>query len=121
MEDYFDKLLYLVVGFIYFFLGNAKRSNTEKQIAEDRPPRTPTVPAAESDWGNTWEDQTREEPTKKLRWQPIVREALCLPTQRATTQLANQQWPKQQINRTLHRYGGWKKAVIMSELIRPYG
>jgi hypothetical protein len=122
MEDYFDKLLYLIVGCIYFFLSHTKRSNTEKHTTEDRPAGAPTVPATDADWSSTWEDKTKETPVEKFCLQPVVKEAPSPSVQRTTTQLATQQRPGQKINRILYRrHGGWKEAVIMSELIRPYG
>ena len=120
MEDHFDKLLYLIVGLIYFFLNHARSSDTEKQTIEDRPSGPQTVPTTNTDWSNTWEDKTQKAPIRKFRPQPITKKKPSLPVHH-TTQLATQKQPGQKINHALRRYSGWKKAIIMSELIRPYG
>jgi hypothetical protein len=120
MEDHFYKILSLFVGLIYLFLNNAKNSNTKKQAIESGPSGLQTVPTNNMNSSNTWKDKTQKAPIRKFRLQPITKKEPSLPVHH-TTQLATQQRSGQKINHVLRRYSGWKKAIIMSELIRPYG
>jgi hypothetical protein len=107
MEDQFDKLLYLVVGVIYFYLHKAKNRNAEKQTIPDTPSERPSAPTTSTDWENTWGNDAQDAPVRK-------------PLLQTTTHPAAQQPHGKKIDSVLRRYGGWKKAMIMRELIQPY-
>ena len=117
MEDHFNKLLYLVVGVIYFFLKNEKSRNTEKQTVVDRTSGPQPVPAAEANWPNTWDHKTQEAPGgKKSLLQTSIKKVPPHPVHKTTTQ----QPRGKKTDRMLRRYGNWQKAIIMGEVIQPY-
>ena len=121
MEDHFDKLLYLVVGVIYFYLHKAKNRNAEKQTIPDTPSERPSAPTTSTDWENTWGNDAQNAPVKKpLRQTAMAAKRPLLPEHNTATYPAAQQLHGKKIDSVLRRYGGWKKAMIMHELIQPY-
>jgi hypothetical protein len=120
MEDHFDKLLYLVVGVVYFFLNKAKNRDAGEQPMTDHPPKYRPAPAASTDWENTWASDTQEAPVEKSLLQTSIAKRPLLPEHHTATHPAAQKPQGKKIDRVLRRYGGWKKAVIMGELIQPY-
>jgi hypothetical protein len=122
MEDHFDKLLYLVIGVIYLlFFNNAKSDNASKRTEADEPSEHQPAPTANPNWTNTWENKAPRAPVeRKTLPRAVTKKASPYPVHRSTSQLATQQLPpSRKIDRVLHRYSGWKKAVIMAELIQP--
>ena len=121
MEDHFDKLLYLVVGLIYFFLKNSNSRNADKPTVTDKPSGQQPAPVARTNWPDTWVDEAQEEPVvKKPLLQTAIKEVSPHPGHAPTTRLAAPQLTDKKIDRVLRRYGGWQKALIMGELIQPY-
>jgi hypothetical protein len=121
MENYFDKqLLYLVVGIIYLIIKNKKSSNGDKKTEVNKPYEHPPAPTTTTNWANTWEDKAPRAPAERTPLsRTITKKTLPHPTHRTTPQPAAQQPPSKKIDRVLHRYGSWKKAVIMVELFHP--
>jgi hypothetical protein len=118
MEDQFDKLLYLVV--IYFYLHKAKNRNAEKQTIPDTPSERPSAPTTSTDWENTWGNDAQDAPVRKPLLQTAIAKGPLPPEHNTTTHPAAQQPHGKKIDSVLRRYGGWKKAMIMRELIQPY-
>ena len=120
MEEYFDKLLYLVVGIIYFALTNVKKQNTEERPATNTPSVPPATPAARTDRVDMQGNQIQYVPqSAPLPQTSIAKTPLCL-AHSTSTQSSIQQRPGKKTERIFHQYRGWKKAIIMSELIQPY-
>ena len=112
MEDHFDKILYLIIGILYIIFSHSNKHAPEEQPIEEAEDTLPPLPSA-SDWGDRW-DQRRETTTpvwdKKIEIAPApnLQPKPALPLKPATT------------TRRLNRYNGWKKAIVMSEILRPY-
>jgi hypothetical protein len=120
MKDHFDTLLYLVVGAVYLYLKKAKNRNAEKQTIPDTPSEPLPAPTTSTDWRDAWRNDTQEALVKK----PLLQTAIAkrpLPAEHHTTPHPAAQQPHgKKIDRVLRRYGGWKKAIILGELIQPY-
>jgi len=120
MEDHFDKLLYLVVGIIYFFLNKAKNRDADERPVTDKPSERRPAPTTSTDWADTWRNDAQEAPVKRPLLQTSIAKVLPSPVHSSTTQPTDQQPRGKKIDRVLRRYSGWKKAMIMGELIQPY-
>lgn len=121
MEGHFDKLLYyLIVGVIYLFLNNAKSRHAEKQTVANKDSESQPAPAAHTNWPNTRRSEVQETLVKKLPRQTTIAKR-PLPAEHGTTTHPSAQKPHgKRIDRRLRQYGSWKKAIIMSELLRPH-
>ncbi len=121
MEDHFDTLLYLIVGIIYLVFNNAKSSNADKKTVIDMPSKHQQAPTAGANWPSTWEGEAHKAPVvKKPLSQTAIKKVSPYPVHHPPLQPTTQQPSGKKIDRVLRRYSGWKKAVIMAELIQPY-
>lgn len=119
MEDGFDKLLYLLISILYAIFSYGKKRTRQKPDEIPLPPST-AAPDWEDDWDEeiemitpAWEE-TVEEAHASIHHPPAITSAF--PVQPKPSAVQSQ--PK--IEQVLGRYKGWKKTVVMSELIRPY-
>ena len=124
MEDSFFKILCLIIIYaVPAILRHLKKLNTEAQPAEARPEDFPPPLASAPDWGDAWEEAAQEAPANTL-YQPAPTPPTAAspvdPKLHSTPQATSQKQVQPKIDRVLHRYSGWKKAIIMHELIRPY-
>ncbi len=121
MEDHFDKLFYLIVGAIYFFLKSSNSRNTDQEPMKSKPFEHQPTPTADTDWSDTWANETQKVPvSRKPLLKTAIKEVLPYPDHASTTRLSTPQPTDRKRDRVLRRYNGWKKAIVMSELIRPY-
>ncbi len=119
MEDHFDKLIYLVVGVIYFVLNKAKNREADKQPVTDKPSERQPAPIATTDWAHTWSNETQETPVKRPLLQTSITKGLPRPAHSTNAQLAIPKPGGKKIDHVLSRYGSWQKAMMMGELIQP--
>lgn len=105
MEDGFDKLLYLVISILYAIFTYSKK-RTRRESPETHLPPSTTAPA--------WEEAVKKETPLPVHYATVkTPSASILPSAPS----AAQQPPKKRI---LGRYKGWKKAVVMGEVMRTY-
>ncbi len=115
MEKDLYKLLYLLISIIYAIF------NYHKKRTRQETPETPLPPStAVPDWDEelematpAWKEVPEEAPAL-THDQPAITPVVSVQSKPSTTR----RQPK--IERVLDRYKGWKKAAVMSELIRPY-
>lgn len=120
MEDYVDKLIYLVVGIVYFLIKNSNDRSVDHQPGEDHPANHPSAPTSSVGPPSTWDREAPQAPLTKVPLQRIGLESGSLhPGHTPPAAQTTQQPTDREISRTLCRYSGWKKAVIMSEIIQP--
>ena len=115
MEDGLDKLFYLLISIIYAIFSYSKKQARKEPPEVSLPPDT-TVPNWKDDWDEevamttpAWEEAIQETPAP-IHHPPTV------PVQPRPPAARRQ--PKTE--RVLGRYSGWKKAAVMSEIMRPY-
>ena len=120
MEDHFDKLIYLVVGIIYFMLNNSKSDNADDKTVIDQPSECQPAPTSSTKWANTWKHEAKNIPgAGGTLSQTVIKKISPNAIRRTPPQLATQQPSSKKIDRVLRRYGSWKKAIIMAELMQP--
>lgn len=112
MEDRFDKIFYLVISIIYMVFSYIKKNAPKEQpTAQMTQDTLPPLPAA-LDWESPWKEVLQKTPAPaRYTQQPI-------PSTNISRQPVTHQQPK--IERVLNRYTSLKKAIVMSEIIRPY-
>lgn len=118
MEDHLDTLLYLLIGILYAIFSASKKFITEESPGERLPPSTP-APAWQDDWDEEVEivAPTQEEAVQAPLAPPILHAQAIPSIPSQDKPLAVSKQPS--IERFLSRYKGWKRAVIISELLRP--
>ena len=130
MQDYFNALFsYLVWGIILWrlfsvvykfikFLFEPASQHAEQPSAEERPtaPLPPVGRPSTDRAPTTWPAAPQATPPT----QPGLQAAMTAPLQRMTPQPTAQKRPCKQTDRVLSRYSGWKKAMVIRELIQPY-
>ncbi len=117
MEDVFVRIFFLMLTLaIPAILNRLKRFGIEEQEAEDRAdedfsPSSASIPAER----NTQKEATQKIPvtTPPTSPHPLHAKANNAP------QLTSQQPVQPKIDRILRRYSGWKKALIIHEIMRP--
>ena len=117
MEDHLDTILYLVIGIFYVIFSNSKKYVTEGMPEEGLPP-SPGGPVWEGDWDEA-SDITVRNQEEVVQATP----ASFLRTQATDTPTSVKSEPASKTSSTkriLSRYTGWKKAMIMSEILRPH-
>jgi len=121
MEDHFETLLYLVVGVVYFLINNTKSRDVEKETLPHRPSKhQPTLADDSIDGAKTLRNDTQETLVAKPLLRTDVKKVLPRAVHSTHAQLATQQFPSPKKERLLYRQNGWRKAIIMGELIQPY-
>ncbi|MHA7877540.1 MAG: hypothetical protein ACX93T_01285 [Bacteroidota bacterium] len=124
MEDYFGKLFYLVVGMVYFFVKHLNKHSVDEQPATDTTSERLPNPVSDTELPSTWTGAVQAaqqvSAVKKLSSQTAVKREAPDPDQAAVIGRASQKPKNKQASRVLRRYGGWRKAIVMEELIRPY-
>ncbi len=124
MEDNSSKLLYLVVAGIYYVVKyvvkNATSSTTEEWATTDEPVEPPSQPVPRENWANTWEEKVRKPPTPAPYLHTPKAMAMARPIAQTMAKPTLQQTSPPKAERLLRRYSGWKKAIIMHEIIQPY-
>ena len=124
MEDFFVKIFFLIIiSAVPAILRHLKKLDTEEQPAEDRPEDFLPPSASEPNWGDAGEEAAQEVPPNTLYPQATTTPTASSPVHpklHSTPQAASQKTVQPKIDRVLRRYSGWKKAIIMHELIRPY-
>jgi hypothetical protein len=119
MGDYFDNLIYLVVGIIYLVISNAKnRKEEDKKLVADRPSERLPAPTASTGESGTWRHELQETPVRKPWLHTSILKVPPRPIHSTTSQPAGRRPSVKKIDRVRYRYGGWKKAIIMGEVIR---
>jgi hypothetical protein len=118
MEDYFDNLIYLVVGIIYLVINKTKNRKEDKKLVADRPSEQRPVPAASTGEPGTWRHELQETPIRKPWLQTSIPKVPPYTIHSTTSQPAGQRPSVKKVDRVRCRYGGWKKAIIMGEVIR---
>ena len=121
MGDHFETLLYLVVGVIYFLIKNVKSRDVEKETIPHQPSKhQPTLADDGIDRAKTWRNDTQETPLAKPFLRTDVKKVLPRVVHSTNAQLATHHPPSKKTERLLYRHSGWRKAIIMGELIQPY-
>ena len=119
MEDHLKTILYLVGGVIYFLLTNTRGRKAEQPPAEDMPEDLLPPAAPAPDWVDAGEQAVQEAPATTLYPQATGTKASPTPVHPKPHNTPQKQ-PQPKIERVLSRYSGWKKAMIMHELLRPH-
>jgi len=122
MDDRFNMLLYLIIGVIYFFLKRENGHSADQQPADDKhTERQESAPVASTDQSSAWASEARRVPVAK---KPLLRDKierkLLHPGPLRLTKERTKHPTDKKVDRVLRRYDGWKKAIVMGELIRPY-
>lgn len=121
MEDQFDKVLYLIVGIIYFFLKNSNSRNADTQPVAGKRAKHLPAPTSNTNRPDIWTSEVQEVPiAKKPLLKNKIDEVPPHPGQTPLAKAITQQPTDKKVDRMLRRYSSWKKVMIMSELIRPY-
>ena len=121
MEDNTGRLLYLFVAIIYWLLQKVGSRKKDKPTREEvlTPPSPTPAPEVAMDWTVDWAPW--EEAAEDVPMAPaptsMEDEEVPPPTPAPAATSSSLQRPAQ--GRILQRYRGWKKAIIMSELLRP--
>jgi len=121
MEDYVETLIYLVVGVVYLLIKNSNSRRVDEQQTVDHPSEHSPRPTSSLGPSSTWVEEAQEAPLAKVPLQKIGMESGS-PRPRHSSPIARtvQQPTDKKVGRVLRRYSGWKKAVIMGELIQPH-
>ena len=119
MEDHLDKILYLIIGIAYMIFSKSKNRNTEQPPEADMPEDLLPPAAPATDWIDAGEQAVQEAPATTLYPQATRTKASPTPVHPKPHNTSQKQ-PQPQIKRLLSQYSGWKKAMIMHELIRPH-
>src|SRR3569832_1527025 len=121
MEDYFEKLFYLVLGIIYLLLNKAKNQNSKEETIPDstlRPRSTPTS-KTNTGWVGTRKNHARAtQKTPRVQTpltQTTIKKRIPSLQENNTTFPTFQHLPEKIIDRVLCRDSTWQKAVIMGE------
>lgn len=113
MEEHLDKIVYLIIAFVYTIFSHGRKRDTAvppaKDGAEDLLP--PSVPA----WGAT---QEKPATTPYPQATPPALSPVY-PQPHSTPKAAAQQQSQPTKDRVLSRYSGWKRAIVMQEIMRP--
>ncbi len=121
MEDQFDKIFYLVGAIIWYALRKIGSKGYQKPTLEE----ATAAPASTTD---SWESQTSKAKALQVSHPPthapITETAIQAAHPGQNIRLpysfsVNQTTQPKKIDRILSRYSGWKKALVMSEIIHP--
>ncbi|MEL6606908.1 MAG: hypothetical protein AAFP88_01495 [Bacteroidota bacterium] len=120
MEKDLYKLFYLLVSIIYAIF-RRREKHTHQEPTETPLPTSTATPDWEGDWDEEIEMATPD-------WEEAVEKEIPLPVHYATAKTpsasvmpstsSSSQHPLKK--RILGRYKGWKKAMVMGEVMRPY-
>ena len=121
IEEYVDELIYLVIGSTYFLVKYFNERDVEDQPTAEQPSSEhPLAPTSSVDPCSTWADEAQEaSPVNASLQRTNIENKSPHPEHTPPTTQAIQQPASKKVGHVLRRYSGWKKAVIMSELIQP--
>ena len=124
MDENFTKLLSLIIGIAYMVFSHSRNRPAEEPM-EDAMPDEDLLPpeAPASDWIEAWEEVPEASPISTPYPSTTVATPSPAPARAKPPSMppaATPPPPQRAVARVLSRYKGWKKAVVMSEIIRPH-
>jgi len=120
ITDYVETLIYLVVV-VYLLIKKSISRRVVDQPTVDYPSERSPRPTPSLDPSSTWVGEAQEAPSEKVSLQKTGIESRSpRPAPPSPTVQTTQQSTDKKVGHTLRRYRGWKKAIIIGELIQPH-
>ncbi len=123
MQDHWGTIIFLIIVFFCKILEYTRAYSKEKQTIESRPENIPKTLAPELESEKVCEEKAQLASAHALvqtvQKQPALASIQSRPHSSNLKSISQKQTLAPRV-RLLSQYSGWKRAIVMSELIRPY-